>query len=474
MRSWLFRFFFPVLLIGCMPDPNAAPEIDTFSGQTTVVDVTTLIESAHPYANNTRMEWVIEAPGEATAVTVTFDRFETEFYYDYVDLIDQDDRIVHRVTGNRSGYSYRVEGPRMRVRLVTDHSVRRWGFRITRYSYELQETTRHRPVCLYEGTRSEGWYWEDTGEWIAWAFCADMETPYCAFIGTRSEGWYTDHGLITWAFCHQEVGIAIAGEPCGPQSGLGCYRELYCANQDAEGNGTCRWFGSCDIPADCENPENIWIRPWCEGTITCRENMCGVDCDTSLVGGMEGDPCMADSECQDDLTCKNLVNGQGTCQGETWCMHETVDADCANVPHIAVPGTWRCNENNCQWERSSLPPMVVIGDENVAIPDNSHAGVNSVAVVDYAFCANPEITVSFIIRHTWIGDLVVELFDPAGQNMVLHNRTGGSTHDLVFSHHPVSIGNFGMGGNWRLFVRDLAPWDTGYIETFQLMFACRP
>ncbi len=614
-----------LVLSACEPDPNAPADLGTFPGATTIVDATTLIESPHSYPNNARLVWTLEAPGEAQAVNVTFDRLETERGYDFIDLIDQDGRVVHHLSGTLSGQSFRVEGPRVLIRLTSDATVRRWGFKITRYSYELVENRLHRPVCDAIGTRSEGWYWEDTGELIKFESCASMGSPFCGAIGSRSEGWYTESGLITWAFCHNVEGIAIAGEPCGPASGLTCYvnrgTQLYCANQDAVGNGTCANPGNCYTAADCEHPDNLWIRPLCVGTVTCTDNACGVDCDaqpepvwswtshlvrdlesdhpyvndTNLswqfrregatriklyfsrvelesgydyltlagtdpnfapvrltgnlseywspevrgdtinlqltsdhsvtgwgfhaamvsyyeqipaglcnsnadcapnqicnphhcfnpyapcygdcqdarTGGLEGDACTTDESCRDGLICKGLVGGAGTCQGETWCTPDTVDADCAALPHIMIPGSWRCLENACTWRPSSIAPMTVSGTENVAIPDNSSVGASSIAEVTSSHCGTPEVVVSFSILHTYIGDLVVDLIDPAGAVLNLHNRTGAGTDNLQVGGLVAYTAHQGMAGTWRLFVRDLASADTGVIENFTLTFNCR-
>ncbi|PKN47716.1 MAG: hypothetical protein CVU59_01835 [Deltaproteobacteria bacterium HGW-Deltaproteobacteria-17] len=610
----------------CTPELNDPADLGTFPGTTTVVEATTLIESPHSYPNNARLVWTLEAPGEATAVNVLFDRLETESRYDFVDLIDQDGVVVHHLTGNLSGQSFRVEGPRVLIRLTSDATVRRWGFKVTRYTYELIENTQHRPVCNAIGTRSEGWYWEDTGELIKFETCSGQPAPTCGAIGSRSEGWYSETSLIVWAFCHNVVGIAIAGEPCGPASGLSCHVNrgtmLYCAGADADGNGVCANPGNCTTAADCENPDNLWIRPLCTGTVTCTDNACGVtcdeqpqagvwswtshlvqnlesahpyldgtsqgwqfrhegaarvklyfsrielesgydyltlagtdpnfapvrltgdhaeywspevrgdtinvqltsddsvtgwgfhaamvsfyeqlpvglcnanedcaanqicnphhcfnpyapcygDCQDARTGGLEGDACTTDASCRDGLLCKGMTGGAGTCQGETWCSAVTVDNDCAALPHIMVPGNWRCVDSVCAWHRSSLPPMSVSGTENVSIPDNSSVGASSIADVQSSFCGTPEVVVSFSILHTYIGDLVVDLIDPSGAVVNLHNRTGAGTDNLAISSQVVYTAHQGMAGQWRLFVRDLASADTGVIENFSLMFICR-
>jgi hypothetical protein len=63
-----------------------------------------------------------------------------------------------------------------------------------------------RPVCLYLGTRSEGWYDSCTGALIEWTFCSDSDVAHrsvCLHIATDSEGWYDEATgeLILWDYC---------------------------------------------------------------------------------------------------------------------------------------------------------------------------------------------------------------------------------------------------------------------------------
>ena len=63
-----------------------------------------------------------------------------------------------------------------------------------------------RPVCLYLGTRSEGWYDSCTGALIEWTFCSENDVAHssvCLHIATDSEGWYDEANgeLILWDYC---------------------------------------------------------------------------------------------------------------------------------------------------------------------------------------------------------------------------------------------------------------------------------
>ncbi|MBN2493805.1 MAG: proprotein convertase P-domain-containing protein [Deltaproteobacteria bacterium] len=268
--------FILALACGCGADPTT--EVDELQHAVKSVYMSCQIESPHPYADYLDQTWTLSAPPEASSLSVTFDRLECERNYDFVELYDAEGLLVERLTGNHSGRSFRVDGNELHIRLLTDYSVQRYGFLLTGYSYELGDLpSDHRPFCGRIGTRSEGWYWADTDELIAWARCASMGEPVCSAIGSRSEGWFADGQLIVWDACHRTVRIAVAGEACGPSIGFSCHEDLYCAGVPTGrigGSGTCLPAGSCETEADCTNPDNHWSRPRCIGFASCEEGAC--------------------------------------------------------------------------------------------------------------------------------------------------------------------------------------------------------
>jgi subtilisin-like proprotein convertase family protein len=111
------------------------------------------------------------------------------------------------------------------------------------------------------------------------------------------------------------------------------------------------------------------------------------------------------------------------------------------------------------------------------IPDNNSSGVVSTLVVD---AAGPlaSVTVDIDIDHTYIGDLSVTLFSPAGVSLVLHNRSGGSADDIV-GNWPETLTVDGPGaladlvgteasGTWALHVVDHAGSDLGTLQSWGL------
>ena len=86
------------------------------------------------------------------------------------------------------------------------------------------------------------------------------------------------------------------------------------------------------------------------------------------------------------------------------------------------------------------------------------------------------IRVELDIRHSYIGDLVVDLLppNPNGQHITLHNRSGGSREELRRSYDALDVPdlrNFlgkSAQGSWTLEVRDEAREDVGRIMQFGL------
>lgn len=94
---------------------------------------TPIVESAHPYANNFNNFWTIEMPG-AQATRIHFSRVELEDPADYLIITDPSDRRVQVITGAYpSGlWTDPVPGEFVKIRLVTDGTVRKWGFAVDR------------------------------------------------------------------------------------------------------------------------------------------------------------------------------------------------------------------------------------------------------------------------------------------------------------------------------------------------------
>ncbi|MFJ2054821.1 S8 family peptidase [Streptomyces sp. NPDC087908] len=79
------------------------------------------------------------------------------------------------------------------------------------------------------------------------------------------------------------------------------------------------------------------------------------------------------------------------------------------------------------------------------------------------------LKVSVDVRHTYIGDLKVDLVAPDGTVYTVHNRTGGGTDNIVQTF-TVNASSEVANGVWKLRVNDNASQDTGKIDAWNLTF----
>ena len=83
--------------------------------------------------------------------------------------------------------------------------------------------------------------------------------------------------------------------------------------------------------------------------------------------------------------------------------------------------------------------------------------------------APSDAEVSVDIRHSYRGDLRVDLVAPDGSLYNLHNRAGGSANDLVGSY-PLNLSAERLDGTWKLRVNDNYSQDDGYINSWSIEF----
>ncbi len=101
---------------------------------------------------------------------------------------------------------------------------------------------------------------------------------------------------------------------------------------------------------------------------------------------------------------------------------------------------------------------------------NSNATVESPITVSGRSGNAPSSTpVAVDVRHTYRGDLKVDLVAPDGSVYVLHNRSGGSA-DNVIGTYTLNLSSESLNGTWRLRVNDNAAGDSGYINSWSITF----
>ncbi|AWK12237.1 protease [Streptomyces spongiicola] len=106
---------------------------------------------------------------------------------------------------------------------------------------------------------------------------------------------------------------------------------------------------------------------------------------------------------------------------------------------------------------------------DVAISDNSTV-TSSIAVTGLTGNAPAALKVDVDIKHTWRGDLVIDLIAPDGTVRNLKTSSGSDSADNVLATYTVDASGEVANGTWKLQVRDVASGDTGYIDSWSLTF----
>lgn len=117
-------------------------------------------------------------------------------------------------------------------------------------------------------------------------------------------------------------------------------------------------------------------------------------------------------------------------------------------------------------------------DVNEPIPDNDPNGIASKISVQRSskkagVLKASNLKVHLNIQHSHIGDLIVKLTSPSGQELLLHNRTGWSTDNIQRTLAGTQLGelaNEDMAGDWVLRVSDLVKRDVGRLVSWGLEF----
>jgi serine protease len=106
---------------------------------------------------------------------------------------------------------------------------------------------------------------------------------------------------------------------------------------------------------------------------------------------------------------------------------------------------------------------------NVTISDNATV-TSAIAVTGVTGNAPATLKVDVDIKHTWRGDLVIDLVAPDGSLYRLKNSSSSDSADNVLATYTVDASSEVANGTWKLQVRDVASGDTGYIDSWGLTF----
>ncbi|MFI5529593.1 M28 family metallopeptidase [Kitasatospora sp. NPDC051853] len=116
------------------------------------------------------------------------------------------------------------------------------------------------------------------------------------------------------------------------------------------------------------------------------------------------------------------------------------------------------------------PGPVFENTADVQIPDNGAAVTSSVTVANVPGNAPATLKVGVDIRHTYRGDLVLDLVAPDGTAYRLKSSSTSDSADNVIAEYTVNASSEVANGVWKLKVQDVAAQDTGYINSWKLSF----
>ncbi|MFH8759425.1 M28 family metallopeptidase [Streptomyces atroolivaceus] len=176
-------------------------------------------------------------------------------------------------------------------------------------------------------------------------------------------------------------------------------------------------------------------------------------------------------------------NTKSSAQAQKWggtagqsfdrCYHSSCDTT-ANINDTALDRNSDAVAH-AVWTLSAgtvTPPTgtVFSNADNVSVPDNGAAVTSSVPVTGRTGNAPSALKVGVDIKHTYRGDLVVDLLAPDGTAYRLKNSSSSDSADNVIATYTVNASSETANGTWKLQVRDVAAQDTGYVDSWQLTF----
>ncbi len=132
--------------------------------------------------------------------------------------------------------------------------------------------------------------------------------------------------------------------------------------------------------------------------------------------------------------------------------------DAADCPYEVTGGT--CG--------STPPGTTFTNGTDITIPDNNTAVSSPITVSGLSGSAGSATPVAVDIRHTYRGDLVIDLLAPDGSAYRLKNSSSSDSADNVITTYTANVSTETKNGTWRLQVRDVYSTDTGYINSWSI------
>ncbi|GAB3485863.1 S8 family peptidase [Amycolatopsis cihanbeyliensis] len=107
--------------------------------------------------------------------------------------------------------------------------------------------------------------------------------------------------------------------------------------------------------------------------------------------------------------------------------------------------------------------------DDVSIPDNGDAVTSTLEVTGCEGNGTTGTQVAVAIKHTYVGDLKIDLVGPSGTAYNLKQPGWDSSDDLNETYR-VDTSSETKNGTWQLRVQDVYSYDTGNIDSFGIQF----
>ena len=105
---------------------------------------------------------------------------------------------------------------------------------------------------------------------------------------------------------------------------------------------------------------------------------------------------------------------------------------------------------------------------DVSIPDAWSAVTSTITLSNCGRNASSSAKISVDIKHTYRGDLVIDLISPTGAVINLKSASIWDGADNVVTTYTKNLSAHTADGSWKLRVRDVYRGDTGYIDSWSI------
>ncbi|OLF17787.1 M14 family metallopeptidase [Actinophytocola xanthii] len=131
---------------------------------------------------------------------------------------------------------------------------------------------------------------------------------------------------------------------------------------------------------------------------------------------------------------------------------------------------YRVIGETCDGSEPPPPGPTFENATDLTIPDAGAAVDSTIDVTGVAGNAPGDLQVAVDIKHTYRGDLQVDLVAPDGTTYRLKNTSGSDSADNLVATYSVNASSEVANGTWRLRLRDLYQADTGYLDRWAITF----